>query len=180
MTDNPIVPAAIAMLVAFALYRRFRRLFGRQPVQPKRMKLRVGFLLLLGAFLLLRGFLHPQVALAMAGGAVLGAALAWLGLRLTLFDATAEGNFYTPHSGIGIAISLLLLGRLAYRFIIVYPQLQDAHAASGDPFAGLQSNPLTAATFALVIAYYAVYLIGVLRRSAQMTHIVAGDIAPPL
>jgi hypothetical protein len=180
MTDNPIVLAAIAMLVAFALYRRFRRLFGRQPVQPKRMRVRVGFLLLVGAFLLLRGFAQPQVALAMAGGFALGAALAWLGLRLTLFEATPQGNFYTPHSGIGIAVSLLLLGRLAYRFSTVYPQLQDAHQASGDPFAGLQSNPLTAATFALVIAYYAVYLIGVLMRSAKMTHIIDGDAAPPV
>lgn len=166
MTPNALVPAAFAVLIAFSLYRRFRRLFGRQPVQPLRMKLRIAVLLLAGAFVLLRGLTQTDVMLAAAGGLVAGIVLAFVGLRWTQFEATPQGSFYTPHSAIGLALSALLIGRLAYRFVVLYPSLQTAQqAGAANPFEGLQHSPLTSATLTLFVGYYATYYIGVLRRS---------------
>jgi hypothetical protein len=165
MTAAALAPAGFAVLFAFMYYRRFRRLFGRQPVQPARMKFRIVFLLLVGALLLARAAMGLQVGLAVAAGLGSGVALAWLGLRLTTFETTPQGRFYTPHGGIGLALSALLLGRLAYRFFVIAPVLQDAHEAGMNPFAAFQRSPLTLAIFALLIGYYVTYYAGILLRS---------------
>ncbi len=45
MTLQALAPAAFAVLAVVAIYyRRMRRLFGRQRVQPARMKFRIVFL----------------------------------------------------------------------------------------------------------------------------------------
>src|SRR5689334_20773065 len=44
-------------------------------------------------------------------------------MQHTKFEATAEGNFYTPHTYIGLAVSALLLGRVAYWFLAVYASM---------------------------------------------------------
>ena len=165
MTPAALAPAGFAVLIALMYYRRLRRLFGRQPVQPMRMKFRIAILLLVGALLLLRGALGPQGGLAVVGGLGGGIALAWLGLRLTTFESTPQGNFYTPHGGIGLALSVLLLGRLVYRFFVIAPVVQDAHQAGMDPFAAFQRSPLTLAIFALLIGYYVTYYIAILLRT---------------
>lgn len=170
MTLHALAPATIAVLAVAALYyRRMRRLFGRQRVQPARMKFRIAFLIFVGALLLLRGMVHPdQPAAAMAAGLAGGIALALLGLKLTRFESTPLGRFYTPHGGIGLALSALLIGRLAYRLVVILPQLQAAHGAGVDPFSSFQRSPLTLAIFGLLIGYYVAYYIGVLLRSAAL------------
>jgi hypothetical protein len=166
MTVAALAPAGFAVLIALMYYRRFRRLFGRQPVQPARMKYRIAFLLVLGALLLARAVTGLEAGVAVATGLAVGVALAWLGLRLTTFETTPQGRFHTPHGGIGLALSALLLGRLAYRFFVIAPMLQDAHEAGMNPFAAFQRSPLTLAIFALLIGYYVTYCSGVLLRSA--------------
>ncbi|MFI4969213.1 MAG: DUF1453 domain-containing protein [Lysobacterales bacterium] len=166
MTPQALAPAAVAVLVMLSLYYwRFRRLFGRQRVQPARMKFRIAFLLLVGVLLMLRGMTQPDIAIAAAAGLAGGVALALLGLRLTRFESTPQGRFYTPHGGIGLALSALLVGRLAYRFFVIGPALQAAHGAGADPFGGFQRSPLTSAMFALLIGYYVAYYAGVLIKS---------------
>ncbi len=169
MSHDSYVYAAMAALILFALYRRFRRLFGRQPLQTTRIRFRIGILALLTAMLALRGLRGTEIALAGIGGFAFGAAFAWLvGLRLTRFESTPRGVFYTPNGYVGIALSALLLGRLVYRFVVLYPSLQAAHADGGDPFGAFQKSPLTAALFGVVIGYYLAYYIGLLLRSAAL------------
>jgi len=50
-------------------------------------------------------------ALTLVAGAGFGAALGLYGLRLTKFEQTAQGLFYTPSAHLGIALSLLFVGR---------------------------------------------------------------------
>jgi drug/metabolite transporter superfamily protein YnfA len=167
MTPAALAPAGFAVLIALLYYRRFRRLFGRQTVQPKRMKFRIAVLLVIGALLLLRGVFDSRGGLAVAAGLGGGVALAWLGLRLTTFETTPRGKFYTPHGGIGLALSVLLLGRLVYRFFVLAPVVRDAHQTGMDPFAAFQRSPLTLAIVALLIGYYVTYYAGVLLRSGS-------------
>jgi drug/metabolite transporter superfamily protein YnfA len=162
---NALAMAGFAALFAFLMYRRFRRLFGRQPVQPARLKFRVVFLLVVGALLMLRGGFSAQSGIAVAAGLGGGIALGLLGLRLTTFETTPQGRFYTPHGGIGVLLSALLLGRLAYRLVVVWPLMHGAHVAGEDPMASFQRSPLTLAIFALLIGYYVTYYIGILLRA---------------
>jgi hypothetical protein len=168
MIAHALATAAITVVVVLMLYRRFRRLSGRQRVQPRRMKFRIGILALVGFMLLLRGLAQPQIGGAMALGLAAGVALAFAGLRWTHFENTPQGRFYTPHSLIGLALSALLIGRLAYRFIVLYPVLSTAHQMGANPYMAFQRSPLTTATFALFIGYYIAYYAGVLMHSTRM------------
>jgi drug/metabolite transporter superfamily protein YnfA len=164
MTPHALAPAAFAILIVLSLYWRFRRLFGRQRVQQARMKFRIGFLLVIGALLMLRGLSRPDIAMAMAAGLAGGVGLALLGLRLTRFEDTPQGRFYTPHGGIGLALSALLAGRLAYRYFVIWPALQ-AHGGNAGGFGDFQRSALTSALFALLIGYYVAYYAGVLIKN---------------
>ena len=183
MSHDPYVLAVIAALFAFMLYRRFRRLFGRQALQPARLKARIVVLAIVAALFVLRGLHSPNIAAAVLGGGALGAALAWFGIRLTRFEVTEKGIFYTPSGYIGIVLSALLLSRLAYRFVVLYPTFQASKAETGDPFAMYQSSPLTVALLGIVIGYYMAYCIGLLMRGAELRgqsrQIAAPDAASP-
>jgi hypothetical protein len=79
------------------------------------------------------------------------------GLRLTKFEQTAQGLFYTPNAHLGIALSLLFIGRLIYRAFQIYlsvgnPSLHD-----------FTRSPLTLAIFGTLAGYYVTYAIGLLR-----------------
>lgn len=168
MTHDPYVFAAMAALILFALYRRFRRNFGRQPLQPRRLKVRIASLSLVALLLGLRALHSTDIAAAGLVGVAAGAALAWYGLRLTRLDATPDGIFYTPNGYIGALLSALLIGRLVYRFVVLYPAFQAAQAQAGDPFAMYQRSPLTVALFGIVIGYYIAYCAGLLARGAAL------------
>ena len=168
MSHDPYVLAAIAALFVFALYRRFRRLFGRQALQPTRLKVRVVVLAIVAALFAFSGLHAPNFAAALLGGVAFGAVLAWFGLRLTRFEVTPTGIFYTPSGYIGIVLAALLLSRLAYRFVVLYPTFQASKAETGDPFAMYQSSPLTVALLGIVIGYYIAYCAGLLARGAAL------------
>lgn len=175
LNHDPYVLAVFAAVILFLLYRRFRRLFGRQPLQPARLKMRVVMMAIVAGLFALRGLHAPNIAAAGFGGFVIGAALAYVGLRLTRFENTPGGVFYTPSGYIGVVLSALLLSRLVYRFVLLYPSMQAAKAETGDPFAMYQSSPLTVALLGIVIGYYIAYFTGLLLRAAALR-----DQAPPI
>lgn len=180
MSHDPYVFAAMAALVLFALYRRFRSVFGRQALQPARLKTRIVILSFVALFLAMRVLHSTELAAAGFVGVAAGVALAWLGLRLTKFDVMPGGIFYTPNAYIGAVLAAVLVGRLAYRFLVLYPGMQAA-AQAGDPFSTFQRSPLTVALIGIVIGYYIAYCTGLLARGsalrAQMPQ--PGDAASP-
>ena len=98
--------------------------------------------------------LLAHLLLGIGGGLMLGVPLGFIGLRLTQFETTGEGHFYTPNTPIGVALSTLFIGRMAYRFWV----LRDAVTATGHP-PPFQS-PLTYFIFGLIAGYYLVYYLG--------------------
>jgi hypothetical protein len=165
MDPKLITPMLTVAIIAFAIYRRVRRNIGRQRVQPMRMRTRIVLLGIVGALALAFSARNVELFGAMAAGIAGGVALAWLGLRHTKFETTEQGSFYTPHTYIGLFVSALLLGRIAYRFMIVYPAMQAAHQVDANPFAAYQKSPLTLAIFGIVVGYYIAYYVGVLKES---------------
>ncbi|MDE2136919.1 MAG: DUF1453 domain-containing protein [Gammaproteobacteria bacterium] len=130
------------------------------------MWLRIGVLSLIGAvFVATSGTRGAQMLEAFAAGLLCGAALGWLGLRHTRFEVSAEGRFYTPHTYIGLAVLLLFLGRLAYRFLYFSMGTGGAFAADPSAAAAYQRTPLTLGTFGLLVGYYVLYYAGVLFRT---------------
>lgn len=168
MDPKLITPVLIAMFVAWAIYRRVRRTIGRQPLAPGRMKFRMGLLGLIGVVMLVFSLRDIELAGALLAGMAAGAALGYFGLRHTVFETTDKGQFYTPHTYIGLFVSALFLGRILYRFLFLYPGMQAAAQANESPFATYQKSPLTLAIFGVLIGYYIVYYAGVLRKSRSL------------
>jgi hypothetical protein len=98
--------------------------------------------------------------LGLAGGIAIGVALAVWGLRLTRFEHSEEGWFYTPNARIGIALTILLVGRVAWRLV-------ELGRLYGTPLRGASQDamksPLTLLIVATLLSYYAAYAAGLLR-----------------
>jgi len=165
MDPKLFIPVVTGALVLLMIGRRVMRNIGRQPLRPMMMQFRMGVLALVGLVFAARALHDMNLLGALVAGVAGGAALGWFGLRHTKFERTEQGVFYTPHTWIGLAVSLLLVARLAYRFFIVMPQMQAAAQADQDAFSAFQRSPLTLAIFGVLIGYYICYYAGVLRTA---------------
>ena len=172
MDQNLITPVLLSALVLWSIYRRMRRSFGRQPVSVVRLTLRAAVLALAGVLLLtaLGADLHSIGVFA--AGVVVGLVLGYIGLRHTVFEATPAGQFYTPHTYIGLLVTALFVGRFLYRMIYLYSAAGRATAVASDPLAGIRGNPLTLGILGLLIGYYVFFNLGVLVRSRSTAALV--------
>jgi hypothetical protein len=169
MTSAQLVPTLLVPLIVWRLYTRVRRNIGRQEFRPGRLQVRIAafaaMLVLFGAI----GFSKLPLVLGLVGGLVASVALAWLALRLTQFERTEDGIFYTPNGVIGAAVSLLFVARFAYRFVVLL-QLRQA----GAPVGSLSyRTPLTMATLGLLSGFYIVYSAGLLWRARHVPALAA-------
>jgi len=172
----PIWPWAFAILVPLVLYRRLRRSFGRQPLRPTRMIVRMVILALLAASLLPLMLSSRTALLAALAGAALGIALALWGASRTRFLTHNGQLHYIPHTYAGIAVSLLVIGRIVYRFAQAYSTGGFANAApAGTGSAQVVQNPLTVAILCVLIGYYLYYYGWLLRKSK---HVTPADLEP--
>ena len=154
----------VVALVAWRLYARMRRMIGRQRLSTVRPWLTIVLFPLIVALVLTGSPLHPMTAVAVLAGAAIGIALGLLGTRLTKFEATPAGLFYTPNAHLGIALSLLLVLRLGYRFVTLQLDGRNFDPQSMQ----LGSSPLTMAIFGTLAGYYVTYAIGLLRWRARV------------
>ncbi|HVW69925.1 MAG TPA: hypothetical protein VHB68_13180 [Steroidobacteraceae bacterium] len=150
-------------LIAWRFYRRFRRSVGRQHLSKVRPWITVVVFPLLIALFAVTAARAPRsdpLALyALLCGLAVGIILGIYGNRLTRFEATPEGFYYTPSAHLGIALSAVLLIRIGYRFL--QGGLVTAHGPPPPP------SPMTLLIFGALAGYYTTYAIGLLlwRRS---------------
>ncbi|WP_266169186.1 DUF1453 domain-containing protein [Dyella subtropica] len=166
-----MLPAIMIPLMAYAVWRRVRGNFGPQPIRRKRMIARIVIFTLVAGLLALSGLHNTKLLEGLLGGAVAGAALGLLGLRLTRFGQDANGaDVYIPNPWIGAALTVLLVGRLAWRFLVAMPQMQDPAATYAGPPLG--NSPLTLLVLGLMVGYYIAYCTGLLvhHRRFQREH----------
>ena len=153
-----LMPALIAALLGWRVYRRVRRLIGRQPVRPGRL---IATTIVFPSLLLVLGLsslAHADLLSGLVAGASVGIALAIVSLRRTRFEATPDGFFHVPDARIGIAIAVLFVGRLAYRVGTAY--FETGRFEPIGPSFG--RSALTLAIFGLLAGYYTAYAVGVL------------------
>ena len=155
-------PGMLVLIAVFAwgIYRRIRRNIGRQKLRPGRIIVSLFVLSLASIIILTSSARLPSLALACSGGMLTGVALSLLGLRHTKFETTEEGHFYTPNTYIGIALTVLLMGRIIYRMTLMPGQtFQPGDPAAAPNMQAFQS-PLTMWIIGLTMGYYLAYYIG--------------------
>ncbi len=102
----------------------------------------------------------PETLAGLVGGLLAGALFSLVGLRLTQFEQTPEGHFYTPNAYIGVTLTLLLVARMVYRFTIVFTTSPELLSGNQQAF----RSPLTLGIFGITAGYYLAYYAGVLWR----------------
>lgn len=153
----PTVPILIGILLFWIITRRMRRNLGRQQLRRIRSIVSIVMLSVASIALLALSQLMPKLISGIGAGLFCGALLGFVGLRLTKFEITEEGHFYTPDKRIGVALTLLFVIRLIYRFWILRIFVGAAHTPP-PPF----KSALTYLIFGLLAGYYIVYHLGLL------------------
>ena len=152
-----LVLLALIPLILWRVYSRVRRLVGRQRLSRVRPWITLALFPLIIALLAWLAWPHAEPLAWLGGGLIGGAALAVFGLRMTRFEPTKEGLFYTPNLHLGIALSLLFVGRIAYRVVEV--------AVLGHPNGAIDfaKSYVTLSIFGLLAGYYIAYAAGLVR-----------------
>jgi hypothetical protein len=163
---SQIGPLLLAALVVFAVYRRLRRSFGKQLLRPRSMTIRIVLLSIIGCALLPMVLRSSEYLAAEPLGAALGLGLGWWGAQRTRFVRDGERLYYVPHTMTGIAVSLLFVGRLAYRFIQAYGGHTEPSQAAA-PHA-MVSSPVTVGIFFVLLGYYVFFYSWVLWKSKHL------------
>jgi hypothetical protein len=148
-----MTPALTAILatagIGLLYYRRMRRQFGRQAWRPgAAWWLRFAMLGVLMAGLLVAGVGLPGGAVAVLSGIAIGAVLGIFAIRHTRIEDSGGTRWYRPNPWIGGLLSLLLVGRLAWRW--------HGGVRAFGPAAAAQPSVLTLAFAATLVAYYLV------------------------
>ena len=130
-------------------------------LHPRRLITGIVVFALVAVLLLAVCAFSPRLLAGLGGGLVLGLPLAWWGLSLTRFEIDGTGRrFYTPNTYIGVALTLLLAGRVLYRVGVLY--FSDPAVAAAAPT--FMQSPLTLLLIGVTAGYYIAYNAGVLRQ----------------
>ena len=163
VTSSSFVWLGLGALIVWRVIARFRRMIGRQRLSKYRAPIT---LIVFGLLVIAVGFAsltHPDHLLWFAVALGCGVALAVFGLRHTRFEAVpGVGLFYTPNAHLGIALSLLFVGRIAWRLYEVFVASPDALRSAAE----FARSPLTLAVFGLLAGYYIGYAVGLVRWRA--------------
>ena len=166
MTNAQLVPVILAPLLVWRLYSRFRRSVGPQKPRPKRMLISIVIMtlalsLITFAMLQLGASLWPLV-----GGLATGAGVGVIGCKLTCFEIIDGEKSYTPNAWLGIAVSMLLVARMTYRFFQLYTPGNPTASATHD----LCHSPLTLFILGLTFGYYITTNAGVFLSLKAVQH----------
>jgi hypothetical protein len=148
------------VLIVWRVWARVRRFIGRQRFRPLRCWVAVVLYVAVVVALLIWivETSWPAGGVAELLGVGIGIGLAIYGLRVTKFESTPSGLYYTPNVHIGIALSLLLLARVGYRLV----QLYFSTGGFTEPPTGFVRSPLTLLIVGTLAGYYAWYAFGLL------------------
>jgi hypothetical protein len=146
-------------LIAWRVVARFRRLIGRQRLSRVRPWVTLAIFPLLVLLLAASALPQPERLGWLAMGLFLGVLLGGYGLWRTRFEPTRGGLYYTPNAHLGIALSLLFVGRIVYR--IAQVAFLDSAAPRG--MGAFFTSTATLAIFGLLAGYYVRYAIGLVR-----------------
>jgi hypothetical protein len=171
---QPFIVTAVGLLIAWRVYSRVRRAVGRQRFSARRSWVAVILYPVAALALSASTLRDPLQSLWEVAGIAVGIALAVYGLQKTKFEITEEGWYYTPHTHIGIALSLLLIGRVAYRLLAMYT---STDGFTQPPHEFIRS-PWTLSIVGTLLGYYCAYSVGLLRWSRTASEARPGASAP--
>lgn len=157
----------VIALVGFSMYRRIRRTVTFQPLSARALQTRMTIFIIIGLLYLVYiavGQLSiPINDVGLIGGLVVGAILAYYAARTTTYKHDGTRWLYRPNLWIGALVTVLFIARLAFRFSTAQKLTPVAHGTPTHV-----TDPLTLASFYLMVAYYILFNILIVRRSRHL------------
>lgn len=161
---STVVLLVLLPLLVWRVYARFRRMVGRQRLSRVRPWITLAIFPALIALLAYASRGHVERLGWLAAGLAVGTLLARYGWSKTVFEPTPRGLFYTPNAHLGIALSLLFVCRILYRFVEIYAIERTGSRDASD----FVQSPLTLAVFGLLAGYYIAYAVGLARWRSRV------------
>lgn len=164
----------VGALVVFGMYRRVRRTVGLQKLLRGRLRTRIIIFAVVAALLLVHAVFSLYSAIAVVVGVVIGTVMAVVGMRTTGFEERADVLYYRPNAWLGVALVVVLVGRIVYRFAFFYGHMGQFEAAQqaasgGQVSASAYTNdPLIEGLFFIICSYYILYYGWLLRRGRAL------------
>ena len=155
--------ATLALLVltpflVWRIYTRLRSAMARQRSIVSRHWTGVGVFTAMVAVPASELVTRPALLGWLALGAAAGIGYAVWGLRMTRFEDTDEGYYFTPNARLGILIAMLFTARILYLGFEMY-----ANQGSNLPTPRFTDSPLTMLTVGLTGGYFATFSAALLR-----------------
>ena len=160
--STPVVLVVLVPLIAWRIYSRFKRMIGQQRLTKYRIWIHLALFPALIIVVGLSVISRPILLIWLAMGIAAGLGLGRYGIKTTKFQPELGNLFYTPNAHLGIALSLMFVVRIAYRFFEVYMQ------AANPSMIEFTRSPLTLLPFGLVTGYYISYTIGLAHWRAKI------------
>ena len=162
METSTIALLVLIPLLVWRIYSRLKRMMGRQPSHLWRHWTAATLLPLLIVALGLACMSDALALSCLGAGSLAGAWSGMLALKLTRFESTAKGFFFTPNRHLGMVVALLFIARILYRGLELYV---NSHALTPMPesMRDFTQSPLSVLVFGLLAAYHCSYGYGLLR-----------------
>jgi hypothetical protein len=173
----PLLAVLLIALIPFSLIQRYRVGTSRQRARGWLINLNIAALTFSAMlFVVGAGFTGLWVPYALGyaiAGLAGGAALGFIGLWLTRWEASDQGLHFTPNRLLVLVITLLVSARIFYGF---WRSLHAWHAGASS-WLGAAGVADSMAAGAVVLGYYLSYWIGVRKRFRRLPRTSAGT--PP-
>jgi hypothetical protein len=161
-----ITTLALLVLTPLLVWRIYTRIKSRMTRQRSIVSRHYTGVLVFGAMILVPAAQllgHPYNLAALLVGAAGGIGYGVWGLKLSRFEATEQGYWYTPNARLGIVMAMILVARLLYYGIEIY-----ANQGKDIPTPQLTESPLTMLCVGLTAGYFGCYSAGLLRWRRRM------------
>jgi len=161
-----LVSIILGAFILWRFYSRIRRMVVRQKLSKVRPWITVCVFPILLILFAAISIPHVLELASLAGGAAVGTGLGLYGTRLTKFEKTPEGLYYTPSAHLGIALSALLIARVGYRY---FQMSSDSWPPQPSVGPGNPGSWITLLIFGMMAGYYFTYAVGLIRWSRANT-----------
>lgn len=162
METSTIALLVLIPLLVWRIYSRLKRMMGRQHSQLWRHWSAVTLLPLLILALGLACMSNALALSCLGAGILLGAWSGILAIKLTRFESTIKGFFFTPNRHLGMIVALLFIARILYRGLELYVTSR-ALAPMPESMRDFTQSPLSVLVFGMLAAYHCSYGWGLLR-----------------
>jgi hypothetical protein len=158
MDITTIALLALAPVLVWRVYSRIKAQMTRQRSIMQRHYTGLGVFTAMALVPASQFLAEPALLAWLSIGVIGGIAYGVWGLKLTRYETTREGYFFTPNARLGLIIAMLFVACLMYIGFEIY-----ANQGSGKPTPKVTDYPFSLPALGLVAGYFATYSAGLLR-----------------